>query len=184
MLCALTPGGMWGCCGCCSHRAGRMLHAAGSGTSGRVLPHLQLTWGERISSLCWGSPRCRARWHVMAEHSSKAGLASRQAWPSCLLPRFTAVSAPQGPGGGAGAACSSQKGGRGMEHVLTCDSKPLASFQSLPPTVAPSLSPPWPGILHRPCWDGSRCGESGCQPPCWSAAPSVTAELVNMLHHC
>lgn len=121
-------------------------------------PSLQLTWGVRRSSLCRGSPRRGAGWHVVAEHSSKAGLAARRAWPSCLLPRFTAVSAPRGPGGGAGAVCSSQKGGRGDRacpglrqqppHVL---SEPPSRGGSGPlPTPARNPAPALPGWLQVP----------------------------------
>lgn len=115
----------------------------------------------------------------MAERSSKAGLAARWAWPSCLLPRFTSVSAPRGPGGGVGVACSSQKGGRGTERVLARDSNPFASFREPPsrsgsvplPTPARNSVPALPGRLqvwgkllpasmleHGPLRDG-RAGE-------------------------
>jgi len=146
-------------------------------------PSLQLMQGVR-SSLCRGSPRRGARRRVAAEHSSAARLPARRAWPRRRLAWVAAVSAPRGPGGGVGAACSSQMGGRGTERVLARDSNPLASLRSLPAVTAPCLSPPRPGILRRPCRDGSRCGKSCSQPPRWSTAPSVTEELGNMLRHC
>lgn len=115
----------------------------------------------------------------MAEHS-KSGLAARRAWPCCLLPCFTAVSAPQGPGGGAGAACSSQKGGRGTEHVQQPPrvlSEPSSCGSSVPlPTPARNPAPTLPGRLqvggkllpasaleHSPLCDG-RAGEHAPSP--------------------
>lgn len=91
---------------------------------------LQLIWGVRRSSLGWA-----------------------------LLPRFSPVSVPRGPGGGVGPACSSQKGGKGMERVLARDTNPLTSSLC----SSSCLSTPRAGILCRPCQRGSRYGESRWQ---------------------
>lgn len=129
-------------------------------------------------SLARGSVACCGRALLRGGFGSTPGLAG--------LP-------PPAVHSGVSAAGSRRCGGSGMfqpkgcgggtEHVLAHDSNPLTSFWSLAPAAAPCLSPPRPGILRWLGQDGSRCGKSCCQSPCWSTAPSMTAELVNILHH-